>query len=189
MPIILVLIAVALIAAYLIYVSIIRKRNRVQEAYSGIDVQLTKRHDLIPNVLSVAKKFMKHEKSLFTDITKLRSAAVKKQHSKEAKDVKKALETEVELGAKLNQLMVNVENYPNLKSNKTMENAQKALQDVEEHIAASRRFYNSAVRVLNDTIQVFPMSLVASAIKIEPYPFFEADKEAQEVPDAAELLK
>ena len=186
--ILIVVLGLVLIFAYGVYVSIVRKRNKVQEAYSGIDVQLTKRHDLIPNVLSVAKNFMKHEKSLFTDITALRTQAVKQQHPKDAKSVKKALETEMDLGAKLNQLMVNVENYPNLKSDQTMVNAQKSLENVEEHIAASRRFYNSSVRVLNDTIQIWPMSMIASFVKVEPYPFFEADKEAEEVPDASALL-
>ncbi len=185
---ILVGLVVLAILAYGVYVSIVRKRNRVQESYSGIDVQLTKRHDLIPNVLTVAKKFMKHERALFKEITELRSQAVKREHPKTAKNVEKALEAEIDLGAKLNQLMVNVENYPALKSDQTMVNAQRALKDVEEHIAASRRFYNSAVRDLNDTVQVWPMSMIAGWIKIEAYPFFEAEKGAKKVPDAGKLL-
>ena len=187
MPILIIVGALAVLA-YAVYVSIIRKRNRVQEAFSGIDVQLTKRHDLIPNILTTAKKFMEHESELFSAITELRTQAVKRQHPKDAKGVKRALETEIDLGAKLNQLMVNVENYPQLKSDATMVTAQEAMQDVEEHIAASRRFYNSAVRELNDTVQVWPMSMIASWIKVEAYPFFESEPEAKEVPDAGKLL-
>ena len=170
---------------YSVYISVIRKRNAVEEAFSGIDVQLTKRHDLIPNLIATAKKFMTHEKNLMEEITELRTNAMKVAHGK---DIGKAIKTENELSGKLNQLMVNVENYPNLKSDTTMTNVQDALQDVEEHIAASRRFYNSSVRVLNDTIQVWPMSMIAGWVKVKVYPYFEADKDAEEVPDAGKMF-
>lgn len=176
---------VAVILAYGVYVSVIRKKNAVEESFSGIDVQLTKRHDLIPNVIATAKKFMTHEKQLMEEITELRTSAMKVAHGK---DISKAVKTETELSNKLSQLLINVENYPNLKSDTTMTNVQDALADVEEHIAASRRFYNSAVRSLNDTIQVWPMSMIAAWIKVKPYPYFEADKEAEEVPSAEKMF-
>jgi len=185
---IIVILGVILIWAYSVYVGVIRKRNKVQEAYSGVDVQLKKRHDLIPNMLTVAKKFMKHEKELMNEITELRTKAVKTEHAKDAKGIKKALQTEQDLSSKLGAFMVNVENYPQLKSDTTMVNAQKSLQDVEEHIAASRRFYNSAARQLNDTVQIFPMSLIASMVKVEAYPYFETADEEKANPDAAALL-
>ncbi len=104
------------------------------------------------------------------------------------KDIPAAVKTENALSAKLGQLMVNVENYPALKSDTTMLNVQEAFEDVEEHIAASRRFYNSAVRVLNDSVQVWPMSMIASWIGIKAYPFFEAAEGAKEVPDADKMF-
>ncbi len=174
-----------LLIGYFMYAGIIRKRNGVQEAYSGIDVQLTKRHDLIPNVLATAQKFMTHEKGLMEDITKLRTAAMQVAHGK---DIPAAVKTENELSNKLGQLMIAVENYPTLKSDTTMLNVQEALEDVEEHIAASRRFYNSATRVLNDTVQVWPMSMVAGWIGVKAYPYFEADKDAKEVPNVAKMF-
>ena len=184
----LILVGVATILFYSFYVSIIRKRNKVQEAYSGIDVQLKKRHDLIPNVLAIAKKFMTHEKELMNEITELRTKAMKHGGAENAAGVKKALMEEAALGHRLSQLMIGVENYPDLKSDESMENAQRMLKDVEEHIAASRRFYNSAVRELSDTIQIWPMSMVASWIKVEPYPFFEMEESEKAAPDAASLL-
>lgn len=179
------IIVIVLIGFYAIYASIIRKRNAVQEAYSGIDVQLTKRHDLIPNIIATAKKFMTHESELFEQITALRTSAMKVAHGK---DIPAAVKAENELSGKLSQLMVNVENYPSLKSDTTMLNVQEAFEDVEEHIAASRRFYNSAVRVLNDSVQVWPMSMIAAWIGIKAYPFFEAAEGAKEVPNAEKMF-
>lgn len=181
----LIVIGLLLIVFYGIYASLIRKRNAVQEAYSGIDVQLTKRHDLIPNVIATAKKFMTHEKELLEEITELRTSAMKVAHGK---DIRKAIETENELSGKLGALMVNVENYPQLKSDTTMVNVQEAFEDVEEHIAASRRFYNSAVRSLNDSAQVWPMSWVAAMVGVKPYPYFEAAEGAKEVPSAEKMF-
>lgn len=185
MEVLIIVLGVVLVLTYVVYAGIIRKKNAVEEAFSGIDVQLTKRHDLIPNVIATAKKFMSHEKGLMEEITELRTNAMKVAHGK---DIGKAFKTEAELGNKLSQLMVNVENYPNLKSDTTMLNVQEAFEDVEEHIAASRRFYNSAVRVLNDTVQVWPMSMIAGMISIKAYPYFEADEKAKEVPSAEKMF-
>lgn len=181
-------IVVLLLVPYLIYASIIRKRNQVNETFAGIDVQLVKRHDLIPNIVAAAKKFMEHESELFNDITSLRTQAVGTQHAKDPKGMKAALDAEAALSGKLSQLMVNVENYPTLKSDQTMIEVQKALMDVEENISAARRFYNSAVRNLNDTIQVWPMSLIAKYVHVEPYPFFEAKEAEKATPNVSKLM-
>ncbi len=175
-----------LVVGYFVYASIVRKHNAVEESYSGIDVQLTKRHDLIPNIIATAKKFMKHEKELLENIVALRNSAMKYAHGK---DVKKAIETENQLESKLGQLNVAVEAYPTLKSDATMVEVQEALADVEEHIAAARRFYNSNVRVLNDTIKVWPMSMVANWMKLSSYPYFEAAKGAEKNIDAEKMFE
>jgi len=185
MLIIPIILVVLLVAFYSIYASLIRKKNAVEESFSGIDVQLTKRHDLIPNVIETAKKFMTHEKTLMEEITSLRTTAMASAHGK---DMKKSFKAESELGDKLGQLMISVENYPALKSDTTMLNVQEALESTEEHIAAARRFYNSSVRVLNDSAQVWPMSMIASWIKIKKYPYFEATEEAKEVPNAGKMF-
>jgi len=185
---ILIIVAVLLIAFYFAYAGLIRKRNGVQESFAGIDVQLTKRHDLIPNVIAVAEKFMDHEKNLLKEIVDLRTAAVGQGHAKGPKEIANSLKAENQLSNKLGALMVNVENYPTLKSDTSMKAVQDALSDVEENLAAARRFYNSSVRVLNDSIMVWPWSSLAAAIQVEAYPYFEATKDSKEVPDVAKMM-
>ncbi len=181
----LLILLVPLILFYFVYVSIIRKKNAIEEAFAGIDVQLTKRHELIPNLIETAKTFMTHERALFKEITELRASAMKIGHGK---DIEKAFEMESLLEGKLSQLMVSLEAYPELKSDQSMRDVQKAFEDVEEHLAASRRFYNSSVRILNDTVEVWPMSMVASMIGIKYYPYFEADNKSKAVPDAKKIF-
>lgn len=184
----LILLIVAVLVVYFAYAGLIRKKNGVQEAFAGIDVQLTKRHDLIPNVIAVAEKFMNHEKTLLKEIVELRTAAVDQGHAKEPKEIARSLKAETQLSDKLGKLMINVENYPTLKSDTSMKAVQDALSDVEENLAAARRFYNSSVRVLNDSILVWPWSSIAAAIHVESYPYFEATKDAKEVPDVAKMM-
>lgn len=185
---ILIVVAVLLLAIYSIYASLIRSRNKVQEAFSGIDVQLKKRHDLIPNILAIAKRFMEHESGLMTEITELRTKVTKEVDPKDAKAVKEQLGNEAVLQGKMSQLMVAVENYPNLKSDQTMIQAQMTYNEVEEHIAAARRFYNAASLQLKNSVEIFPSSWIASWLKIAAYPFFEANEAERKEVNAAELL-
>lgn len=185
---IVVIAVVLLVFFYSIYFTVIRKKNKVEESLSGIDVQLKKRHDLIPNILEIAKKFMKHEKSLMTDITKLRTEAIKYAGATDPKKLEKRMQAEAHLHNKLGQLMINVENYPQLKSDQTMIHAQETYNEVEEHIAASRRFYNASVRSLNDTIKIWPMSIVASMIGVDVFPYFEISDDEKEPVNAADIL-
>ncbi len=182
-------IAVLLFAlAYSVYVKIARKKNAVEESLSGIDVQLKKRHDLIPNVLRIAKKFMQHEKELIKEVTELRTQAVEHASDTKPKDLNQRMELESHLQNKLGQLMVAVENYPDLKSDQPMVQAQKTYNEVEEHISASRRFYNANVRNLNDTILIWPMSMIASMMGVSAYPYFEISPEEQAPVNASDIL-
>jgi LemA protein len=184
-----VLIGVALLLLiYVLYASLITKRNKALEAFSGIDVQLKKRHDLIPNILTIAKKFMEHEKNLMKEITELRTAAQSGAGSKDTADIKKRLATENALQQKLGQFFVSVENYPQLKSNESMLHAQQTYNEVEEQISAARRFYNSAVNELNNSVQIFPGSVIASMINVQALPFFEAASNEKGPVDAASIL-
>lgn len=185
---IIVIAAVVLMFVYSIYVTIIKKKNQVDESLSGIDVQLKKRHDLIPNVLTIAKKFMTHEKSLITEVTELRTQAVKMSDAKTAKQLEKKMQVEAHLHNKLGQLMISVENYPNLKSDQPMMQAQRTYNEVEEHIAASRRFYNAAVRSLNDTIKIWPMSMIAAWVNVEAFPYFEIEESERGPINAGDIL-
>ena len=178
---------VILVAFYNMYVTLIKKRNKVKEAMGGIDVQLNKRYSLIPNILTIAERFMEHEKELFSGITELRTRAASLKATDDT--IQEKIKLDNEISSKMSQLLVNVENYPQLKSDQTMVQAMQTYAEVEEHIAAARRFYNSAVNDLNNSAEIFPSSLVASMIGIKSYPFFEASDEIRQEVNAADYLK
>ena len=184
---VLVVLLVLLIPLYSMYVSLIQKKNKVKESMGGIDVQLKKRYDLIPNILVIANKFMEHERGLITEITNLRTQASNLRADRDT--ISKKLDLDTQIANKMGQLMVNVENYPQLKSDQTMIQAMQTYSEVEEHIAAARRFYNSAVNDLNNAVEIFPSSVIASALIIQPYPFFKAEEAAKEPINAANYFK
>lgn len=175
---------VIIVVLYSLYASIVRAKNAVFEALSSIDVQLKKRYDLIPNILTIAKKFMEHETDVFNKITELRTQAMKsKSGSKEKFNAEAALDNQ------LRSLMVNVENYPALKSDATMVQAMQTYNEVEEHIAASRRFYNSALTQLRNSIQIFPGSLFAGcAGNAANFSYFETDAASKAPINASQFL-
>ena len=175
-----------LVIIYLIYVSLIKKKNNVREAFSSIDVQLKKRYDLIPNILFIANKFMEHERELLTNITKLRSEAAKMPA-----DLTKAqekIDLDKKISSLMGQLMVAVENYPQLKSDQTMIQAMQTYSEQEEHIAAARRFYNAAVKDLNNAVEIFPSSVMALILNIKTMPFIEADETERQRIDASQYF-
>lgn len=177
-----------LAVAYFWYISIISKRNKALEALSGIDVQLKKRSNLIPNILKIAKKFMDHEKALFVEVTKLREKLEENYDQKDANKVKEHFATAEELSSKMGGFMVQVENYPDLKSDQTMIQAQQTYNEVEAQIAAARRFYNSAVSALRNAIQIFPGNIIAKIAGVSSMPFYEADEESKKPVDASSIL-
>ncbi len=178
---------VVLIVLYNMYVQIIQKKNKVKEAMGGIDVQLNKRYSLIPNILTIANKFMEHEKGLMTEVTALRTQAASLKST--ADTIAKKIDLDNQIAAKMGQIMLNVENYPQLKSDQTMIQAMQTYAEVEEHIAAARRFYNSAVNDLNNSAEIFPSSIIANMIGVRPYPFFEANEVARQEIHAADYFK
>ncbi len=172
---------------YLLYVSLVIKRNKVREASSGIDVQLKKRYDLIPNLMQMAAKFMEHESELMTQIVKLRSEAMKKSFNGNPEE---SIKLENMLESRLKDFWLSVENYPDLKSNQTMLQAMQSFNEVEEHIAAARRFYNASVNDLKNAAQIFPGNIVAALVGIKAdMPYFEAEKQAAERIDVKEFFK
>ncbi|MBE7708147.1 MAG: LemA family protein [Cyanobacteria bacterium SIG27] len=182
----LVLALIVLMAVYGMYVSVMKARNKTQEAFSSIDVQLKKRYDLIPNILKIAKKFMEHERGLMEEIVSLRSKAMGVSNDLSESEKKFALDKQI--NAKLGQIMVAVENYPELKSDQTMVQAMNAFQDAEEHIAAARRFYNSAVLELNNKTDIFPTSIIAAMCGVRRQQFFETDEVSRQSIDASNYL-
>ena len=176
-----------LLLLYPMYVRLIQLKNKTKEAMSGIDVQLKKRYDLIPNILTIAQKYMEHERGLFDEITRLRAAAA--GIKSDANTIGEKINLDNQIASKMGQLMVNVENYPQLKADGTMMQAMQTYSEVEEHIAAARRFYNSAVNELNNAVEIFPSSLIAGMIGINSYPFFETDEQSRQSVSASDYLK
>ena len=178
---------VIIITLYSLYAGVIQKKNKVEEAFSSIDVQLKKRYDLIPNILTIAQKFMDHEKGLFEEVTKLRTQAL--SLSNNYGDIDKKITLDKEIMGKMGQIMVAVENYPQLKSDQTMINAMQTYNEVEEHIAAARRFYNSAAVELKNAVEIFPSSLIAMLLGIKAADFFKTDEAEKQPINASEYLK
>jgi len=183
------IVGLLLIILYIWYVSIITKRNKTIEALSGIDVQLKQRSNLIPNILKIAKKFMEHEQSLLSEITELRSKTDSSYDQADSHSVKEHLALSEQLAGKMGQLMISVEDYPELKSDQTMLQAQRTYNEVEAKIAAARRFYNSSVTILRNSIQIFPGSLIASIAGVTDMPFYEADEASKAPVNVDEVFK
>ena len=179
--------AVALAALYVWYASIITRRNKVREALSSVDVHLNQRHDLIPNIVALAGRYMEHERGLLADVTRLREEARQTAPSTPA-DAGKRFALEGELAQRVGQLMVSMEAYPELKADRPVMEAQRTWTEAEAQITASRRFYNAAVNQLNTAIQIFPGSVLGALAGVTAMPFFEAPAEARAAPTVDGIL-
>ncbi|MFH1718842.1 MAG: LemA family protein [Planctomycetota bacterium] len=170
-PVLLILFAIG------IYNALVRLRNQVDNAWSQIDVQLKRRHDLIPNLVETAKGYMKHERGTFEAITNARSQAMG------AKTVAESSKTEGVLGEALSKFMLVVENYPDLKANQNFLSLQEELSSTENRIAFARQSYNDQVLFNNNKIQMFPSNIVAGMFGFGKRDFFEIEVAAErEVP-------
>jgi LemA protein len=183
------LLAIAvLVIFYMWYASIISKRNKMQEALSGVDIQLQKRSDLIPNILKIAKKFMEHETNLFSEVVRLREKLSADYNKNNSAEVKEHLAASAQLSGVMGGFMAKLENYPELKSNQNMLQAQQTYNEVEAEIAAARRFYNSAANALRNSIQIFPGNIIAKIAGVKMMPFYEAEASAKAAVDAGKFL-
>jgi LemA protein len=176
--VIVVLILVALIvlvglAYILMRNSIIASRNQVEEAWSGIDVQLKRRHDLIPNLVETVKGYATHERETFEKVTQARSQAM------QAQGVEDTAKAEGALSAALGGLRVVAEQYPELRATENFQQLQRQLSELEDEIQASRRIYNSNVQSYNTKIQQFPTSIIANQGGFTAKEFFEIEDAAE----------
>lgn len=174
--IILGVLAVALIWAIALYNGLIRLKNRVDEAWSDIDVQLKRRYDLIPNLISTVKGYAAHESTTFQKVTEARTAAMAAHESGDAKEQAKA---ENMLSSTLKSIFALAENYPDLKANQNFLELQRELSDTEDKIQASRRFYNGNVRDFNTKIELFPNNIIAGMLNFSKREFFEVENEKE----------
>jgi len=174
----LILIIVLLIIFWLIavYNGLIKSKNRVQEAWSDIDVQLKRRYDLIPNLIETVKAYAAHEKEVFQKVTEARSQAM------QAKTLAEKGKAENMLSSTLKSLFAVAENYPDLKASQNFMQLQDELSDTENKIQAARRFYNGNVRDFNIKIQVFPTNLIAGLLGFKAFEFFQIEEEQREAP-------
>jgi len=174
---ILIVVAFFILWFIVIYNSLITFRNRTKEAWSDIDVQLKRRHDLIPNLIETVKGYAVHEKEVFEKVTEARTKAISAQTPQEAGQAENML-----TGA-LKSLFAVAENYPQLRATENFQKLQEELADTENKIQAARRFYNGNVRDFNIKQETFPSNLVAQMFKFKKAEFFEIEEEAErEVP-------
>lgn len=174
-----VLVVPALIALWIIltYNSLVKFKNRAEEAWADIDVQLKRRYNLIPNLIETVKGYASHERQIFERIADARAKAMG------AKDVKERGQAENALSQTLKSLFAVSENYPDLKASANFLELQRELRDTEDKIQASRRFYNGNVRDLNIKLESFPINLIVSVLGFKKMDLFElAEPEKREAP-------
>lgn len=172
---IIVIAAIALFVLFAIglYNALIRLRNNMQNAWAQIDVQLKRRHDLIPNLVETVKGYAKHERETFDAVTKARNQAM------EAKEIKDKIEAEGGLMAALVKLLAVAESYPDLKANQNFLALQEELSSTENKISFARQYYNDSVMALNNRIQMFPSNIIARMFGFKEGTFFDIEDEAE----------
>lgn len=173
--ILIIILAVAAVAIIAMYNGLIRLKNRVDEAWSDIDVQLKRRYDLIPNLVNTVKGYAAHEKEVFEKVTEARARAMG------AGSAADKAEAENMLSNTLKSLFAVAEAYPDLKANQNFLELQRELTDTEDKIQAARRFYNGNVRDFNTKIQVFPTNIFAGMLNFTKRDFFQAEASEKEV--------
>ena len=177
-----------LLAAYILYRThsrIVVTGNEAEQALASVDVQLRKRHDLIPQVVATARKFMIHEAALLERLTELRAKAAASYDKTKAGEVAAHLEAERALQSEFRQLFSLAEGYPELKSDESMTRVQETLEEVEGNIAAARRYYNASVMQHRNVIQTFPGNIIAPQMGAVPLPYFETEENTRGVVDVA----
>jgi LemA protein len=174
--IILIIVAVIVFWAIMVFNRLITLRNRTKEAWADIEVQLKRRYDLIPNLVETVKGYATHEKQLFEKVTEARARAMG------ANTIKEKGEAENALSQTLKFLFAVAENYPNLRASENFQKFQDELTDTEDKIQAARRFYNGNVRDLNIQIETFPANIVAGIFRFSKMDFFETGAPEEKEP-------
>ncbi len=181
--IILIIAALVVLIVIFTYNRLVKLRNNREKAFADIDVQLKQRHDLIPQLVDAVKGYMDHERELLTQITEARSKAMS------AGNINDRIDAENQLSGALAGLRVAVEAYPDLKANQNFMNLQEEISDVENKLAASRRYFNSATKEFNSAIQVFPAVLFAGMFGFRRQQMFEISAEQREAHERAPEIK
>jgi LemA protein len=187
MVIVIIVVVVLILLAVFYYIAkrngIISSRNRVDESWSGIDVQLKRRHDLVPNLVETVKGYATHEEAVFTKVTQARA------DSMAATSVKDTATAETKLTGALTDLRAVAEQYPNLKATENFQQLSRNLSELEDEIQASRRIYNSNVQAYNTDIQQFPGSIIANQGNFAARQYFEIEDKSEREPVAVSFDK
>lgn len=183
MIIAIVIIAVLAFMCIGIYNNLVKLRNNRENAFSNIDVQMKQRYDLVPNLVSTVKGYAAHEKELLENVTRARAAAMS------AGDINQKIAADNQLSAALSGLRVSVEAYPDLKANQNFQQLMTELADLENKLAASRRFFNSATKELNNAVQTFPNNILAGMFGFKAEPMFEVPAAERAAYDKAPEVK
>ncbi len=174
---IIIAILVIIVFAFIgIYNSLVIRKKRVENAWSQIDVQLKRRHDLIPNLVNAVKGYMKFEKETLEAVINARAKAVS------GGSIDERIKAEGELSGALGRLLAVFERYPELKSNQQVSQLMEELTSTENRITYARQFYNDTVMKYNTSLEVFPSNIVASMFGFKPFPFFESQAAERETP-------
>ena len=173
----LVVVGVLLFVFFIMYNTVVGRKNAVENAFAGMDAILKKRYDLIPNLVATVKQYMGHEASVLTDITALRAKATSGTLTSE-----EAVELNNGIQSALSGIMVQVEDYPDLKASDNFNQLQRSLNEIEEQLSAARRAFNAAVTSFNNTVEMFPTNIVAGMMGQRRRQLFEIpDRERQNV--------
>jgi LemA protein len=170
MPTLLIILGIIVLIAIIIvslYNRLVKLRNNREQAFADVDVQLKQRHDMIPQLVDAVKGYMQHERGVLTEVTEARANAMK------ATSINDKIVAENRLSTALDGLKVAVEAYPDLKASQNFLNLQNEISDIENKIAAARRFFNSATKELNVATEVFPSNLIATLFNFKREPLFE----------------
>ena len=166
-----------------IYNNLVKLRNNRENAFANIDVQLKQRHDLIPQLVATVKGYADHEKEVFQRVTEARAAAMN------ATGINEKVQTENALTSALTGLRVSLEAYPEVKANQNFLQLQNEISDIENKLAAVRRFFNSATRELNNAVQTFPSNIFANMFGFHTEPMFDIPKDERATFDKAPEVK
>lgn len=158
-----------LIVVFMMYNSLIGKKNMVEKSFASIDVMLKKRYDLIPNLVNTVKQYMKHEAGTLEKVTALRAKAMSGTATED-----EVVDLNNQLGKMMGGIMVAVENYPDLKANENFMQLQRSLNEIEEQLSASRRSFNAAITDFNNAVEMFPTNIMAGMMGYKRRQLFEA---------------